>query len=137
MSESAPREVVVAGPASAFLNHVTIGAHTFAADEPISSGGGDAGPAPFELLCAALGACTSMTLSIYARTKSIPLDAVTVRLHREAVREPGQRANRIVRVIELTGELTDAQRQRLLEIAGKCPVHKALTEGLDIVSTLA
>lgn len=128
----------MAGPATAFVNQVEIGPHGFTADEPPDHGGGDAGPAPFELLCAALGACTSMTLSIYARTKGIPLEAVAVRLTREPVKEPGQRGNRVTRVIELTGPaLTDAQRQRLLEIANKCPVHKALAEGVDVVSTLA
>ena len=125
------REIVVGGPASALVNAVRIGPHSFTADEPESNGGTDAGPSPFEIVCAALGACTSMTLAIYAKARGIPLEHVTVHLVHS---RPGR--NRIDRRIELGGTLTDAQRDKLLEIANKCPVHRAYTEGIDVVTVL-
>jgi putative redox protein len=132
------RVAVVHGPAAAFANHVTIGPHTFSADEPESAGGIDLGPSPFEIVAAALGACTSMTISVYARSRKIPLEHVTVRVqHTRVTGQPGVRANRMERVIELRGELTEEQRAKLLEIAGKCPVHKALHEGVDVTTSLA
>jgi putative redox protein len=100
---------------------------------------------PFELLCAALGACTSMTVSVYARKRGIPLERVEVTLSYEKVppaagaptaAPPGGRADRIQRAIQLTGDLTEEQRAKLLEIANKCPVHKALTAGVDVSSRL-
>lgn len=138
MADKSTREVVVSGAASALLNHVTVGPHAFDADEPPEAGGGDAGPLPFELLCASLGACTSMTLAIYAKSRGIPLEHVTVRLVHTRVQAPGegQRPNRIDKQIELHGDLTQEQRAKLLEIAAKCPVHKALTQGLDLRSVL-
>jgi putative redox protein len=125
------REIVVGGPASALVNAVQIGPHAFTADEPPPAGS-DAGPSPFEIVCAALGACTSMTLSLYARARGIPLEHVTVHLvHSRPAR------HRIDRTIELGGPLSDAQRATLLEIANKCPVHRAYTEGIDVVTVLS
>lgn len=129
--------VVVAETAQgAFLNHVVIGRHHFLADEPESVGGFDAGPAPYDLLAAALGACTSMTLRMYADRKALALDRVSVevthdRIHAadcEACAEgrTGQ-VDRFTRRIHVSGELSDADRARLGEIADRCPVHRTLS----------
>jgi putative redox protein len=133
------REVVVrtvegGGP---FADSIAVGPHRLSADEPAGAGGGDAGPAPFELLMAALGACTSMTLRGYAARKGWVLRSVEVRLTR--VRgEPGAKPeNEIRRTLRMEGDLDGDQRKRLLEIAEKCPVHRALTAGTPVKSTLA
>jgi putative redox protein len=114
---------------------IDAGPHTFFADEPADSGGDDSGPDPYELLLAALGACTSMTLLLYARRKQWPLEGAEVRLsHRrdytrdcaECDEKPVQ-IDQIERHITLRGPLGEDQRARLLEIAQKCPVHRTLT----------
>jgi putative redox protein len=131
------RTVVVSGAGSGFANEILIGSHRMHADEPAELDGTDTGPAPFELLCAALGACTSMTLGIYARKRSIPLERVEVTLtHEKVTPTAGGRADTIRRAIQLTGDLTEEQRAKLLDIANKCPVHKALTAGVDVSSRL-
>ena len=106
-----------------FQQAITIGPHRLTGDEPTEMGGDDAGPGPHELLLAALGACTSMTLKMYADRKAWPLKSVDVDCAGE------KHADRFVirRKITLHGELTAEQRERLLEIAGKCPVHRTLT----------
>lgn len=114
---------------------IAAGPHTFYADEPADSGGDDVGPDPYELLLAALGACTSMTLTLYARRKGWPLAGVEVRLsHRhdyaqdcEDCSDETAKLDVIERLITLQGELDEAQRARLLEIATRCPVHRTLT----------
>jgi putative redox protein len=114
---------------------IAAGPHTLYADEPADSGGDDSGPDPYELLLGALGACTSMTLTLYARRKRWPLEGVEVRLsHRRDYAQDcadcDQRATQIdviERRITLRGELDESQRARLLEIAEKCPVHRTLT----------
>lgn len=121
--------VTVRGPSTGLAQEILAGAHRLAADEPTSLGGTDSGPSPHELLLAALGACTSMTLSMYARRKSWPLESVTVRLSHTKLEEG---AERIERDIVLVGKLDAEQRARLLEIANKCPVHRTLTSKLDI-----
>jgi putative redox protein len=119
---------------------IVAGNHTFTADEPVEAGGGDKGPDPYSLLLAALGACTSMTLQLYARHKGIPLESVQVRLSHnrlhaqdcyECESKEGM-VSRIERHIKLTGPLSDAQRARLLEIAARCPVHRTLTSEIII-----
>lgn len=117
---------------------VRIGKHSFIADEPSSLGGSDAGPAPFDWLLAGLGACTAITLRMYADRKQFPLTGVSVLLTQDkiAVEERGT-IDRIVRTITLTGELTAEQRHALLTIANKCPVHRALQSGLRVDSALA
>jgi len=116
---------------------VTIGQHHLIADEPVSVGGADAGPAPFDFIMAGLGACTSMTLRMYAERKGLPLTRIHVSLSHEKVEVDGVSRDRICRTITLDGALTDEQRQRLLEIANKCPVHRALSLSLLLDCALA
>jgi len=119
---------------------IRTGNHVFIADEPLEAGGTDEGPAPYELLLAALGACTAMTLQIYARRKQWPLEKVEVSLSHdriyahdcaECVTKEGK-ITRIDRYISLTGRLSDEQKSRLLEIAQQCPVHRTLTSEISI-----
>jgi putative redox protein len=116
---------------------VTIGEHSLIADEPVSAGGADAGPDPFDFLMAGLGACTSMTLRMYAERKGLALSGVSVAMTHEKTDVEGIPRDRIKRTITLSGDLTPEQRQRLLEIANKCPVHRALSQPLLIASSLA
>jgi len=130
-------EVVVAENGKGrYQQEVRIGQHVLLADEPASVGGGDAGPAPFDFLMAALGACTSMTLRMYAERKGLALTGVSVALNHEKIDLDGVRRDRINRRITLHGDLDPAQRQRLLEIANKCPVHKTLSQPVLIESEL-
>jgi uncharacterized OsmC-like protein/alpha-beta hydrolase superfamily lysophospholipase len=125
---------------SRFEQEISIGRHRLLADEPVSVGGRDSGPGPYDLLLAGLGACTSMTLRLYAERKSLPLDRVTVRLSHSKIHAADCEScetregmlDRIERVITLAGELDDDQRARLLEIADKCPVHRTLTSEIEI-----
>ena len=121
-----------------YAQFVTAGRHVFGADEPESLGGRDTGPDPFEFLLAGLGACTAMTLRMYADRKKMPLVRVEVRLRHLQRATAGKDIRDIFeRVIALTGDLTSEQRQSLLEIAERCPVSKTLRQGLDISSSLA
>lgn len=131
------REVVVKGDGAALLQDVTCGPNRWAADEPISNGGTDAAPGPHELLLSALGACTSITLTLYAKRKGWPLAGVTVRLNHQRVDGPQGIATTIDREIALAGALSDEQRQRLLEISERCPIHRTLTSTIAIESRLA
>lgn len=119
-----------------YQQEVRTGRHRLLADEPLSVGGNDAGPAPFDFLMAGLGACTSMTLRMYAERKELPLTGISVALSHEKVTLDGKARDQIKRTITLTGELSGEQRQRLLEIAEKCPVHRALSQSLLIDSAL-
>ncbi len=116
---------------------VTVGQHQLIADEPVSLGGGDAGPAPFDFIMAGLGACTSITLRMYAERKGLVLTHLSVALTHEKIEVDGVARDRIERTISIAGELTTEQRQRLLEIANKCPAHRALTQSFVIASALA
>ncbi len=136
--------VVVEGDASGFAQHITAGVHQFSSDEPAVSGGTESGPTPYQLLLAALGSCTSMTVAMYARRKQWPLRRVRVRLAHSRIwaedcahceTEDGH-MDRIERDIELDGDLSPDQRQRLKEIAEKCPVHRTLRSEVDIVTRL-
>jgi uncharacterized OsmC-like protein len=140
-------EVVVAEAGfGKFAQRITVdGRFTISADEPESAGGTDAGPNPYDLLLAALGACTSMTLRLYADRKRIPLRHVSITLNHAKVyaedcaacEDSDRKLDRIERVITLDADLDDAQLKRLLEIADKCPVHRTLTSQISIVTRLA
>lgn len=116
---------------------VTAGRHLFGADEPESLGGKDTGPDPYELVLAGLGACTAMTIRMYAERKKIPLVRVEVRL-RHVLRATAGRdlKDKFERAITLIGDLTAEQRQSLLDIAERCPVSKTLRASSDINSVL-
>jgi putative redox protein len=137
---SQTREVVVEGSAAGFAQQVTVDGHRLLADEPRAVGGTDTGPGPYDLLLAALGACTSMTVALYARRKQWPLESVRVRLRHDRIHaadcadcETKQgMLDRIERDVELAGPLDAQQRARLLEIANKCPVHRTLTSEIVI-----
>jgi putative redox protein len=129
------KEVVVCGDGEGLHHEVFVGSHRLAADEPLQSGGSDRGPNPYDLLLASLGACTAMTLTMYAQRKGLPLRGVTTRLRHSRIHaddcaacetEEG-RIDSIELTIELDGPLSDEQRSKLLEIARKCPVHRTLT----------
>lgn len=133
-------DVIVRGDASGFAQEIVVGPHRLTADEPIEFGGKDTGPGPYDLLLASLGSCTSMTISLYARTKKWPLESVTINLRhskihatdcRDCETKEG-RIDRIEREIHLVGKLDAEQRKRLLEIADKCPVHRTLKSEIDI-----
>ena len=118
---------------------------TLRTDEPVSAGGDGAGPDPYNLLLGALGSCISMTVTLYARRKPWPLERVTVNLSQRRVhaRDCTECADntegyvhRIERTVQLEGELTGEQHQRLQEIAAKCPVHKTLTSPIIIVEKI-
>lgn len=123
-----------------FQQEVTAGRHRFLADEPTAAGGLDSGPSPYDLVLAGLGACTAMTLRLYAERKALPLEEVTVALDHGKIHaadcadcetKEGM-IDRIERAITLQGKLDVDQRQRLMEIADKCPVHRTLTSEVDI-----
>ncbi|MET1084736.1 MAG: alpha/beta fold hydrolase [Burkholderiales bacterium] len=130
---------------SPFAQSISVGPHWLRADEPISLGGTDLGPSPYDLLLAALGACTSMTVRMYADQKKWPLERVAVALTHEKVYAKDCAAcetkygkvDHIDRRIDLEGPLDDKQRQRLLEIANKCPVHRTLHSEVLIKTELA
>jgi uncharacterized OsmC-like protein len=144
----APGQVEVRGKASGisgFAQEAVAGRHWLTVDEPVSFGGGDAGPNPYELLLAGLGACTSMTLRIYAAREKLPLVGVRVRLRHSrihavdcaACQTQEGRITRIEREIELDGPLDDRERQLLLAVADRCPVHRTLVSEIDIQTRLA
>ncbi|MDF0522772.1 alpha/beta fold hydrolase [Bradyrhizobium yuanmingense] len=138
-----PRKVVVQETRkSKFNQSIIVGPHHLVADEPIAAGGADAGPGPYDFLLAGLGACTSMTMRLYADRKSLPLDRVTVTLKHskiyakdcaECETREGM-LDQIERDIAIDGALDAEQRKKLMEIADKCPVHRTLTSEIRIVT---
>jgi uncharacterized OsmC-like protein/fermentation-respiration switch protein FrsA (DUF1100 family) len=142
----APRQVVVRETRnSKFQQTVAIGPHRLLADEPVPAGGEDTGPGPYDFVLAGLGACTSMTMRLYADRKSLPLERTTVtlshrKIHAEDCAECETRAgmlDQIDMVIAMEGALDSEQRKRLLEIADKCPVHRTLTSEIRILTRAA
>lgn len=124
-----------------FAQTVTTGTHSLIADEPVKVGGTNTGPTPYGLVSAGLGACTSMTIRMYARRKGWPLRGITVDVDHGKCHlsdsTSGDKIDRFTRTIHLTGDLDADQRARLLEIADKCPVHKTLERTNEVVTTLA
>jgi putative redox protein len=116
--------------------------HSIIADEPVSFGGTDAGPTPYEILLAALSSCTAMTLRFYAKRKSWPLESVSVSLRSGRIHEKDCEhcatepvgISHIQRKVEMTGPLTDEQRDRLLQIADRCPIKQTLEHGIHVES---
>ena len=127
-----------------FTQDITVGKHHIVADEPASAGGADLGVTPYDLLLAALGTCTSMTLRMYAKRKGLNVDNIQVKLEYsriqtsdcESCEDQAGKVDQIRRLIRLEGDLTDAQRNRMLEIANMCPVHRTLHNQKQITSEL-
>ena len=139
-SDNTTPHIVVRGDAENFEQEITAGKHRLVADEPVSAGGGDAGPDPYDYLLASLGVCTSMTVGLYARRNQLPLENITVslwhsRIHARDCEECETKEGMVDRIdveIELTGSLSEAQHTKLMEIAAKCPVHRTLTSEINI-----
>jgi len=133
-------DIVVRGDARSFRQEIVAGKHRLLADEPLTAGGGDAGPDPYDYLLASLAVCTSMTIGFYARRNQLPLENITVslwhsRIHARDCEECATREGMLDRIdveIELTGSLSEAQHAKLMEIAAKCPVHRTLTSEINI-----
>jgi uncharacterized OsmC-like protein len=133
-------EIVVRGGADSFKQEIIAGKHRLVADEPVSAGGGDAGPDPYDYLLTSLGICTSMTVGFYARRNKWPLEKITVslwhsRIHAKDCEECETKEGMVDRMdveVGLTGPLTAEQHAKLMEIAAKCPVHRTLTSEINI-----
>lgn len=134
MSESDPVVSVSLGP-QPYATLIHARSHMFAADEPGDMGGKDTGPTPYELLLAAVGSCKAITAKMYAQRKGWALESVRVELRHERPEGRGG-PERIVASFVFEGDLDDEQRERLLQIAEKCPVQKTITGGLSVESTL-
>jgi uncharacterized OsmC-like protein/alpha/beta superfamily hydrolase len=143
-TDLADNRVVVRIGRIGFQTEINANGHSFVADEPIAVGGANTGPTPYDLLVAALGACTSMTIRMYADRRKWPVDAVVVRLRHEKIHaedcenceDKDRKIDYIEREIEVQGNLDAEQRQRLLEIANRCPVHRTLQSPISIESKL-
>ncbi len=139
-SNATPPDVVVRGNAREFLQEVVAGKHHLRGDEPTAYGGTDAAPGPYDYLLVALGVCTSMTIGFHARRKQIPLEDITVvlrhsRIHAKDCEECEMKEGMLDRIdvdVQLTGPLTPEQHAKLMEMAGKCPVHRTLKSEIDI-----
>jgi uncharacterized OsmC-like protein len=139
-TSNGPPHVIVRGRAGGFAQEIEIGPYRLKGDEPVAFGGTDTGPSPYDFLLAGLGACTSMTISLYARRKGWPLESVEVSLHHSKIHATdcadcetkAGKIDRIEREIQLTGELTSEQQSKLMEIADRCPVHQTLTSEINI-----
>jgi uncharacterized OsmC-like protein len=126
-------------PGTAYQTNIETSGHTLTGDEPVANGGDGLGPSPYELLLASLGHCTVLTMILYSRRKGWQIDHVSVRgtFERIVTGDPVNgrtRTERITQEISLSGPLSEEQRARILEIAHKCPVHRTLANGLEIVT---
>ncbi len=138
------KEVAVRLGSEGYTTDIMVRQHSLTADEPESVGGNDFGPSPYELLSAGLGACTAMTLQMYARRKKWDLREVVVHLEHykdyaedfQKTEEEGSKIDHFDRILELEGDLDDDQRQRLVEIANKCPVHRTLHSDIQVNTKL-
>jgi uncharacterized OsmC-like protein len=136
--------VVVRGNGVSYAQKIVAGSHHLTADEPVAAGGTNSGPTPYDLILAALGACTSMTVGMYARRKNWPLQGVIVRLRHSKIHAEDCAAcetkegilDRIECELELAGPLSTEQRSKLLEVSEKCPVHRTLQSRIEIQSSL-
>lgn len=141
---SSNQAVAVRLGAEGYTTEIMVRNHSLQADEPESVGGNDFGPSPYELVAAGLGACTAMTLQMYARRKKWPLEEVIVHLEhykdyqkdQENLEDPKSKIDYFARTIEVEGNLEETQRQRLLEIANKCPVHRTMEGEIEVVTEL-
>jgi putative redox protein len=139
------RAVIVKSGDDRYAQTILVGHHSFHGDEPFDVGGRDAGPNPFELLLAALGTCTSITVQMYADRKGWPLEDVQVRLAYAMVQAgdcgtsngEAQLVDGIEEELIVVGDLSEAQRKRLAEIAARCPVHRTLGSPIQICTRLA
>ncbi len=137
-------EIVTRTAGDGYRTDVDAGGFKMVVDEPAGVGGGGAGPSPYDLLLAALGACTGMTLRMYASRKGWPLEEVTVTLREardyaadcENCEKPDARITQLDREIIVRGALDEAQRDRLRHISNQCPVHKSLENAFDVRTTL-
>ena len=123
------RRVLVRTGRERFRTEVVIREHGLSADEPPALGGADTGPTPYDLLCAALGSCTTITLRMYADRKQWPLEEIVARVDH---RREGESMDEFTVGLELVGTLDEDQRARLLEIASRCPVHRTMLRGSAI-----
>jgi len=121
-----------------YTNDVRSSRHHLYADEPADLGSADLGPTPYEYLCAALGACTSITLRMYADRKKWPVEHISVDVnHSKEIHGDGIKRDVFTREIALTGDIDETQRARMIEIANKCPVHRTLEAGSDVITKAA
>ena len=125
---------VTRDPTRKMMHDVTVRRHTFPIDEPVSNGGDDAGPTPHDLYDSALGACKAMTVLWYANRKQFPIEGIQVSVERDDSKER-EGVYRLTVRLAFTGDMTDAQRQELLAVADKCPVHKLMTRVTTEITT--
>lgn len=140
-----PNEVLVRAGATGFVTEILTRGHTLISDQPVASGGANAGPTPYDYLLAALGSCTAMTIRIFADRRGWPLEGVAVRLWQSRIYEKDCEEcdvksvgiDQIEREIDLEGPLTDEQQEGLIRIADRCPVGQTLARGIRIVPARA
>ena len=125
-------------PGGKYTNDVRSSRHHLYADEPIEFGSADLGPTPYEYLNAALGACTSITMRMYAGRKDWPVEKISVDVtHTKEIHGDGIKRDVFTRIIKIEGNLDEAQHARMLEIANRCPVHRTLEAGSDVITRAA
>lgn len=129
-------EVTVNETGTPYRVEISDGTHQWSGDEPVAVGGGDTAPTPMHLLCSSLGACTAVTVRMYAQRKQWPLESIQVRISMNPTGKPEDGSTSLVRDITLRGALDDGQRERLLQIAQSCPTHKILSGSITIDSAL-